>query len=141
MTVSVLYSRDILRLACALIPDDRIENLNGTAEARSPACGSRILAEVALNAEACITDIAFRASACALGQASAAVVRANAAGHSHASITDIRGSLADCLQNNAAAPAIWPQLALFESARDFPGRHAAILLPYDALLLAIEQAS
>ena len=35
---ATLYNRDILRLAASLVPDDRLERADGTAEARAPLC-------------------------------------------------------------------------------------------------------
>jgi NifU-like protein involved in Fe-S cluster formation len=37
-------------------------------------------------------------------------------------------------------PGCWPELALLAAACDYPSRHAAILLPYDAILAAAAQA-
>ena len=78
---STLYNRDILRLAASLIPNDRLEAADGIAEIRSPLCGSRIQAEIALGPDGTIAALALRASACALGQASSAILRGNAIGH------------------------------------------------------------
>lgn len=136
MTASALYSRDILRLASLLVSGDRLENPDGTAESRSPVCGSRIQADVALAADGTIEAIALRANACALGQASAAILRANAVGAKLATIEAIRNGVADGLKSGAAMPDHWSELALLTPAKDYPSRHAAILLPYDALLAA-----
>ena len=132
-----LYNRDILRLAASLVPDDRLEQADGQAEARSPICGSRIVAEIAFAPDGRISALALRASACALGQASAAIMRANAPGHDIADIADIRDSIKTMLAGGTPA-ATWPDLALLAPAKDYPSRHAAILLPYDALLAAAE---
>ena len=135
---ATLYNRDILRLAASLVPDDRLDNADGVAEARAPLCGSRIQAEVAFTPDHKISALAFRASACALGQASAAILRANAVGADVATIVQIRSQIADMLSANAQPPQIWPDLVLLSPAKDYASRHAAILLPYDALLEAAE---
>lgn len=135
---STLYNRDILRLAASLVPDDRLEAADGVAEARAPLCGSRITAEVAFTPDHKISALALRASACALGQASAAILRTNAVGADIATIIQIRGQIADMLNADAQPPQIWPDLALLAPAKDYASRHAAILLPYDALLSAVE---
>ncbi len=133
---SALYNRDILRLAASLVAGDRLDNPDGSAESRSPLCGSRIQADVALSPDGTITAIALRANACALGQASAAIVRANAVGTDLASIARLREGIAAGLRGTADMPSRWPELALLAPAKDYPSRHAAILLPYDALLSA-----
>jgi NifU-like protein involved in Fe-S cluster formation len=138
---AVLYNRDVLRLASSLVPNDRLLQAAGIAEARSPICGSRIQAEAALNADGVVTAIALRASACALGQASAAILRIHAVGHSGDDIAALRAGIAGALNGTCDMPDMWSELQLLSPAKDYPSRHAAILLPYDALLAAISNAS
>jgi NifU-like protein involved in Fe-S cluster formation len=133
---SALYNRDILRLAASLISGDRLEQPDGAAEARSPLCGSRIQAEIAMSDDGSIAALALRANACALGQASAAIVRANAVGENLTSIEVLREGIADALSGKSDMPDRWSELKLLSPAKDYPSRHAAILLPYDALLAA-----
>lgn len=136
---ATLYNRDILRLASSLVPDDRLDQADGVAEARAPLCGSRIIAEVAFGPEQKIAALSLRASACALGQASAAILRANAVGMDVETIATIRVQISEMLTTGAQPPQIWPDLVLLSPAKDYPSRHAAILLPYDALLAAAEK--
>lgn len=133
---SALYNRDILRLAASLVAGDRLEHPDGSAESRSPICGSRIQADVVLAADGTIAAIALRANACALGQASAAILRTNAVSTSLATIAKLRDDIAAGLIGKAEMPGLWAELALLTPAKDYPSRHAAILLPYDALLSA-----
>jgi NifU-like protein involved in Fe-S cluster formation len=135
---ATLYNHDILRLATSLVPDDHLKNPIGNAEKRSPLCGSRIYAEVAVDDGGMITDIALRASACAMGQASAAILRENARGHHLHDVVIIRAGIANALADKGIMPDIWQQLELLTPARDYKARHAAILLPYDALIAALE---
>jgi NifU-like protein involved in Fe-S cluster formation len=133
---SALYNRDILRLAASLVAGDRLESPDGNAESRSPICGSRIQADVVLAADGTVAAIALRANACALGQASAAILRANAVGADLDSIAELRDGIAEGLAGKSDMPGSWPELALLAPAKNYPSRHAAILLPYDALLAA-----
>lgn len=137
---SILYNREILRLAASLVPGDRLDNPDAIAEARSPLCGSRIHAEVSLDPSGVIGGVAVRASACAIGQASSAILRSNAVGQTAQGITDIRSGIAAALGGEGDMPLIWPDLQLLTVARDYTARHAVILLPYDALILALENA-
>jgi NifU-like protein involved in Fe-S cluster formation len=133
---SALYNRDILRLAASLISGDRLEQPDGIAEVRSPLCGSRIQAEIAVSGDGSIAALALRANACALGQASAAILRGHAVGENIQSIADVRQGIADALAGKSEMPECWTDLCLLLPAKDYPSRHAAILLPYDALLAA-----
>jgi NifU-like protein involved in Fe-S cluster formation len=133
---SALYNRDILRLASSLVAGDRLDSPDGSAERRSPVCGSRIQADVNIAGNGSISGLALRANACALGQASAAIVRANAADTRISVIGEIRAGVELALKSGAPMPSIWPDLALLTPAKGYPSRHAAILLPYDAVLAA-----
>ena len=130
---SALYNRDILRLATSLVAGHRLADPDGTAEVRSPLCGSRIQADVLTDADGKLQGLALRANACALGQASAAILTQYAVG-------TLCDGVAQALQRAGDMPGCWPELALLAAATDYPSRHAAILLPYDAILAAAAQA-
>jgi NifU-like protein involved in Fe-S cluster formation len=133
---SALYNREILALAASLIHNDRLENPDATAGLRAPLCGSRIEADIVLGIDGKIIALALRANACALGQASAAILRKNAAGNDAAFLRNIREAVAAYFNGTGEMSDIWPQLAALKVAKDYPARHAAILLPFDALLEA-----
>jgi NifU-like protein involved in Fe-S cluster formation len=137
---SALYNRDILRLATSLVAGNRLADPDGTTEVRSPLCGSRIQADVVTDAEGILRALALRANACALGQASAAILTQNAVGTAITDVAKLRDGVAQALQRAGDMPSCWPELALLAAACDYPSRHAAILLPYDAILAAAEQA-
>lgn len=138
---AALYSREILRLAVSIPHQQRLENPDGTAEARSRICGSRVLADVAVSAEGRITSLGIEINACALGQASAAILGNEAIGKTAEEILGIRAGLADFLSGTADHPGDWKNMNHLEAAKTHPGRHAAILLPYDALIAALESAA
>ncbi len=54
-----------------------------------------------------------------------------------ATISNARAALAQALIGQSAFDGCWPELTVFESARAYPARHAAILLPFDAVLVAM----
>ncbi len=132
-----LYSRDLLRLAASLPHGDRIDGAQHSAVCRSPLCGSEIAADVQLDDAGRIERLAFRARACAMGQASAALLRTAGIGLTADDIMAARASLADLLAGKHSAAPCWPEHELFAPARAYPGRHGAILLPYDAVLAAL----
>lgn len=79
--------------------------------------------------------------ACALGQASAALMGAHAIGRTSAELAEARDALAAYLKATRDDPGDWPGLAVFEGARAYPARHAAILLAFEAAAEAAEQAA
>jgi NifU-like protein involved in Fe-S cluster formation len=130
-----LYSKDILRLASSLPHNDRLSGADGSATRRSLVCGSEISADVKME-NGYLSAVAMRGRACAMGQASAALLRGSAVGRSMDDIADARASLARALIGEWGFDRCWYELAVFEGARAYPARHAAILLPYDAVLAA-----
>jgi NifU-like protein involved in Fe-S cluster formation len=138
--VSELYSRDVMRLAASLPHGDRLDDMNASATRRSPVCGSEISTEVRTDAQGRIDALAFRARACALGQASAALLRSTGIGRNLADLVAARVQLALALAGEASFAAAWPEHAIFEAARSHPGRHAAILLPFDAVIAALSDS-
>ena len=134
-----LYTREILRLAASLGEPVVLARVDGEAERRSVTCGSRISVAVAL-AEGRVIALSQTVEACAFGQAAAALMAASAVGTDAA---EARGALAEVarwLKGDDAAIGAWPGLAALDPARSRGGRHGAILLPFQALLAAIEAA-
>lgn len=135
-----LYTRDILRLAVSIPYQFRLDKPDGTAEVRSRTCGSRVAADIKLSDDRVIAQLGIEVNACALGQASAAILAAEAIGKSADDITAARDQLAGFLTGSHDSPGPWANMDHLSAAKDHPGRHPAILLPYDAILAAFEAA-
>ena len=135
-----LYTTEILRLAASLNEPHELEREDGRAELRSPTCGSRVDLAVQLDEERRIERLSMRVHACAFGQASAALVERHCRGRSHNDVSDALLALSHWLANDQEAPSkeAWPGIAVLEPARSRMGRHGAILLPFRALLAAME---
>jgi NifU-like protein involved in Fe-S cluster formation len=129
---SALYSRDILRLAASIPHLGRLGDARASAEKSSLVCGSRVVVDVVTDDEGRITAMGQEVSACALGQASAALMGNHAVGRTHADITRARDALAAYLSGTSDDPGDWPGLSVFAEARRFSARHGAILLPFEA---------
>jgi NifU-like protein involved in Fe-S cluster formation len=134
-----LYTRDVLRLAASLGEPGGLERVDGEAARRSPTCGAQISVAVMVD-DGRVTAVSQRVEACAFGQAAAALMAASAQGISE---DDARAALAGVerwLAGDDAAVSAWPGLDVLMPARTRIGRHGAILLPFQALLHAIEAA-
>ncbi|GAA0474551.1 iron-sulfur cluster assembly scaffold protein [Parasphingorhabdus litoris] len=136
-----LYTRDILRLAVSIPHQSRLDKADGTAEARSRTCGSRVTADIKLSDDRSISELGIEVNACALGQASAAIMATEAIGKSEEEIAKTRQQLADFLRGVEHSPGEWMNMNHLVAAKEHVGRHAAILLPYDAILAAFEAAA
>tara|TARA_R110000850_G_scaffold8844_10_gene32547 strand:+ start:1152 stop:1592 length:441 start_codon:yes stop_codon:yes gene_type:complete len=136
-----LYTREILRLAVSIPYQQRLDHPDGSAEQRSRTCGSRVAADVKIGDGGRLRDLGLEINACALGQASAAILAAQAIGRTASEIKSARSDLAAFLEGSVASPGDWPNMDQLTAARDHQGRHAAILLPYDALIAAFADAA
>ena len=136
-----LYSRRILALTTTIPHLGRLEVFDGTAMRRSPQCGSSVAVFLTMQ-DGRIADFAQEVRACALGQASASVLGSAVTGRTRAEIASARDALFSMLKHEGDPPA--PPFAELESllpARDYPNRHASIMLAWDATLEAMDKAA
>ena len=127
-----LYTLDVLRLATSTANLHRLLSPQASVEKRSPTCGSRVRVDVIVDAQGKIAELGAELQACALGQASTALMAAHAVGRSGAEIGAARDALRAYLKGAAEKWGDWPGLEIFAAAREHPGRHAAILLAFEA---------
>jgi NifU-like protein involved in Fe-S cluster formation len=106
----------------------------------SKVCGSTVKVALALKDDRIIA-IAVDPHACALGQASTAILALNAIGASAEEVIAARDALRAMLKAGGAAPSgrFW-ELRHLEGVRDYPPRHASTLLAFEAAVEAIAQA-
>ncbi len=135
-----LYTTEILRLAASTAGYKRLESPQATSEKRSPICGSKVTVDVNLGPDGRIAAIGQEVRACALGQAAAALMGAQALGKSASDLVDASRSLKLWLSGDLERPGNWPGLAIFEPAIPHKARHPAILLAFEAAAEAAERA-
>lgn len=135
-----LYTTDILRLAASLQEERELGREDGRAELRSPTCGSRITLTVELDEDRRVRMVSQRVHACAFGQASAALVQQHAVGRAHDEVASALVTISRWLAHEQDEAGDWPGIDVLAPARRRKGRHGAILLPFRALLAAIESA-
>jgi len=135
-----LYTTEILRLAASLDEPHALDREDGRAELRSPTCGSKIHLVVQLDDERRVERLSMSVQACAFGQASAALLARHSRGRTHGEVSDAMLALSRWLSDDSHGSCDWPGIVALEPARPKRGRHGAILLPFRALLAAMEDA-
>jgi len=132
---SALYSAEMLALAVSLADWPIDDRAACSADVRSPTCGSSL--RFACNfTDGRIERPGLRVTACAVGQAAAALFVAAADGRSREQIETAREEIARWLGHDGPLPN-WPGFQAIEAARGYPGRHGAILLAWNAALAAL----
>ena len=137
---AALYTPDILALAVELAAFPLSDALQLRGQAHSRVCGSRVVIGLTSGPDGTIEDAGARVSACAIGQAAAALFLRGAPGRSRDEIAAALVEMEAWLSGDDAVPG-WPEIARLAPARAYPARHAAILLPWKASLAALSNPS
>jgi NifU-like protein involved in Fe-S cluster formation len=134
-----LYNKDILRLAASIPHHRRLAQPQASVEKRSLTCGSRVTVDVRMEGGK-LVELGLDVKACALGQASAALMSANVIGMSATELDQARDKLTAYLAGNGEDLDFWPGLAVLAPARGYPARHASIRLSFEAVAEAARMA-
>ncbi|MES2290463.1 MAG: iron-sulfur cluster assembly scaffold protein [Pseudomonadota bacterium] len=136
-----LYTLDILRLASESGLSPRLTDPDATAERRSLVCGSRIAVDVVVDGDGRVTEYGHDVRACALGQASATVLARAIKGKTVAELMAVRDGLAAYLSGAIEEAPAWSGIDILSRAIPYPARHAAIRLPFEAVVEAVAHVS
>jgi NifU-like protein involved in Fe-S cluster formation len=135
-----LYSGRILQLASDIPMTERLSDPQASVKKRSPLCGSTVTVDVNVE-DGKIVGFGQDVKACALGQASAAILGRQVLGRTKAQIEKARDQLRAMLTAGGPVPeAPFEEYKVLEPARDFRNRHASILLSLDATAEAVAAA-
>ena len=136
-----LYNAQILRLATSIPHQDRLADPHATVSRRSPICGSRVTVDVTVDDRGRIVALGQEVRACALGQASAALMGEHAVGRTAEELALARDALTAFLAGQREDPGDWPGLEIFGPARPHSARHPSIRLAFEAVAEAAAEAS
>ncbi|RJY10153.1 iron-sulfur cluster assembly scaffold protein [Aurantiacibacter aquimixticola] len=128
----------MLAAAVELASYPRLARPSATGDARSQTCGATISLDVHMDAGQ-VSNIGMLVKACAVGQAAAAIFARHAIGRSAAELDAAHLAILRWLEGTDVLPE-WPDLSLIATARAFPARHGAMLLPWKAALATLSTA-
>ncbi len=126
-----LYSPQLLGLAAGLAnyPLNNASQFSG--EARSRTCGSSIELAIDCREDGAVERIGMQVTACAIGQASAAIMAADVRGRSAADIITKTREIEQWLSGEGNMPG-WPGFEALAPALEHPARHGALMLVWKA---------
>ena len=134
-----LYNTEILTLSASL-KNERLEAPHGSARKVSKLCGSWVEIDLYIQ-EGLVSEVALRVEACALGQASAAILQQAILGASLDEIDAAAKALRAMLKEGREPPTgRFEKLALLRGVKDYPARHISTMLAFEAAREAFEQA-
>ena len=128
-----LYNTNILRLSSDIPRLGKLDKPDSSSTVVSKLCGSKIT--VYLNMEDnIINDFSHEIKACSLGRAASSVMARNIIGSVSEELLKIKNDMYNMLNNDGTPPSgKWHDLKYFEPVKDFKGRHASVLLVFDAV--------
>ena len=129
-----LYNQRILKLAAEIPHIGSLDAPQATADAVSRLCGSKVHVELSLAEDNTVAAFAHEVEACALGQASSAVMAREIIGCSPKELRDVGAAMRAMLKENGAPPSgKWADLEVLEPVSAYKNRHASTLLTFDAV--------
>ncbi len=135
-----LYSNDLLAEAGALPEARRLQAAMASARKVSRVCGSEISVDLSLE-KGRVSEFAMRVKACALGQASAAIVSRHIKGESAKILREIRDAMWAMLKGERDLPDFpgWDDLQKLVPIKSYPARHVSTMLIFDAVVDCLDQ--
>jgi NifU-like protein involved in Fe-S cluster formation len=135
-----VYNKKILDFASALPKMGRLENAHGTSTQHSKLCGAVVTADVRIE-NGLVADYAQDLQACALGQAAASILAHNVDGATIDEVMRAQKALRSMLKENGPVPeGRFSDLKYLEPVKAYKARHASVLLAFDAVVGAIQNA-
>ena len=135
-----LYNTDVLTLAGNISHVGRLPAPDASVRKVSKLCGSWLEVDVKVDGET-VTDFALRLQACALGQASAAILAQHVIGATLDELRTAQDGLRAMLKEGGEAPTgRFAALGLLAEVANYPARHTSTMLAFDAVVAAVEQA-
>lgn len=140
MSIDAVYNSKILDLAGNIERVGRLDEPDGSAKAHSKLCGSTVIVDLNVDSGE-VTDYAHDVKACALGQASSAILAKNVVGSTLEELRIVREQMLAMLKENGSPPdGKFEELKFLEPVRDYRARHASTMLAFDAVVEAMESA-
>lgn len=128
-----IYSQKILGFAGNISHIGKLADADAVSTVHSRLCGSVITVYLKSDGEI-ITDFAHEVKACALGQASAALMATLIIGSKLSELRELHQQMHDMLKSNGVVPdGKFADFRYFEPIRDYKSRHASTLLTFDAV--------
>ena len=137
-----MYQDEIVTLAKSKTGAERLENPDATVTLDNPLCGDRITLDISV-ADGKITHVGHRVRGCMLCEASASLVARDAIGTSTSDVPTAREILKSMLKTEAipAEGTLWSSVSAFAAVAGFKSRHECVLLPFEALGKAVDEAN
>lgn len=138
--VAELYQQAIMAAAKARTGAGRLVDADASATVDNPLCGDRITLDVKMD-HGQVAQIGHKVRGCLLCEAAASVLGARASGLPPQRLHEIAEAFELMIRKDGPTPADWPELDVFTPVKAVRSRHECVLLPFNALLEAVDQTA
>ncbi len=137
--INDLYNTRILKFAGNIPRTERLADSDATVTVVSRLCGSKVTVDLKLE-DNVVTDFAHDVKACALGQSSSSIMARQVVGSTADELRALRETMLKMLKENGPPPGgKWTDLEILTPVREYKGRHASVMLTFDAVVKAIDE--
>lgn len=134
-----VYNAKILGFAGNISRAGRLADPDASSRQHSKLCGSTVVVDLKMDGDI-VSGFAHDVKACALGQASSAIMAEHVVGATAAELRAVRETMLKMLKENGPPPSgRFDDLKYLEPVRDYRARHASTMLTFDAVVDAIDQ--
>jgi nitrogen fixation protein NifU and related proteins len=114
----------------------KLENANRLAQGHNPLCGDHVTMYLQMD-DGVIKEISFQGSGCAISKASASILTTSLKGKTSEEVKQLFDRVHDMVTTGAAQGELG-KLSVFAGVHKFPARVKCAILPWHAVLAAIE---
>nr|WP_272210134.1 iron-sulfur cluster assembly scaffold protein [Marinicella sp. W31]MDC2875998.1 iron-sulfur cluster assembly scaffold protein [Marinicella sp. W31] len=133
-----IYSARILSHAGNVTRLGVLEGADASASAHSRLCGSRLTVYLDMS-DGKVSDYSHEVKACALGQASSAIMAACVIGATPDEIRRARIEMRAMLKEGGEGPeGRFAEMRCLLPVRDYPARHGSVMLTFEAVVKALD---
>src|ERR1043166_4901645 len=115
----------------------KLEGANRTAQGHNPLCGDNYTIYAIMDGDL-IKDIGFQGSGCAISKASASLLTEYVKGKSQAEVKALFEKVHDMITTGKVSDTGLGKLSVFAGVHKFPARVKCAILPWHAIVAAVE---
>ncbi|WP_313601109.1 iron-sulfur cluster assembly scaffold protein [Rhizobium sp.] len=134
-----IYNNKILEFAGNITREGVMANADATSEKLSKLCGSKVRVYLKLDGDV-VSDFSHEVRACALGQASSAIMALHVIGATAAELRQARADMLAMLKDGGEGPSgRFEDMRYLKPVKDYKARHASTMLTFDAVVDSLDQ--
>lgn len=134
-----IYNNKILEFAGNITRSGAMPDADASSEKHSKLCGSKVRVYLKLDGGV-VADFSHEVRACALGQASSAIMALHVVGATSGELRQARLDMLAMLKDGGEGPVgRFQEMRYLNPVKDYKARHASTMLTFDAVVDALDQ--